>query len=91
MRMLEIDKKRALIRLAERKEKVNNYPIEESDLLFIEDCNSCGSNDTSRITELYLNRELNFFSTDICNNCLYTFSEINPNVFNLERIALVCL
>ena len=85
MQNIEVDKKRSLKRLAERNDKPNNYPIEESDLLFIEGCNLCGSSNTSRISELYLNRELNFFSTDACNECLYTFRSISPSFKWFEK------
>ena len=72
-------KQRTLNRLAAKQENFNTYPISESDLLILDHCNLCGSTNISLLTEVYLNYKLNFFTTGVCNDCLYTFRPISPS------------
>lgn len=76
---MEIARKRTLDCLREKQESFNSYPINESDLLIVEKCAICNSNNISLLTEVYLESKLNFFSTSVCNNCLYTFRSISPS------------
>jgi len=78
-------KERTIKRLAEKGDEISNFEIEQSDLLKVDGCNLCGSKETSLITELYLNKELNFFSTNVCNDCLYTFRSVFPSFKWFEK------
>lgn len=62
-----------------KKEERNFYAIDASDLLRVEGCALCGSNSITGLTEVYLAGRLNFFSTSVCNDCLYTFRSISPS------------
>jgi SAM-dependent methyltransferase len=77
----DITKKRNLKRLREKdkNKEDNNYPISKSDLRYIYKCPLCGTNKASRISEVYLQTKLNFFSTDVCRNCLFVYRSISPS------------
>lgn len=76
---LDRSKNRSLSCLATKKEKHSTYPINEYDLLTVERCCLCNSRRISRLTEVYLESKLNFFSTSVCEDCLYTFRSISPS------------
>jgi len=72
-------KHRALSCLAAKKEEPRTYPISKSDLLTVGKCSLCNSSRISLLAEVYLESKLNFFSTSVCNDCLYTFRDISPS------------
>ena len=76
---LDIFKSRTLYRLKAKQERRCCYPIEEADLLTLNACVLCGSTLTSTLTDVYLAGSLNFFSTSVCRECLYTFRSISPS------------
>lgn len=63
-----------------KQEKFRTYPILSSDLIILPCCSLCGSEDFSVLTEVYLESELNFFSTSVCHNCLHVFRSIYPSI-----------
>lgn len=73
-------KRRTLARLATKGEGHNVYPIEVSDLFQVERCGLCGSGRISPLTEAYLESGLRFFSTSVCEECLYTFRPVSPSL-----------
>jgi SAM-dependent methyltransferase len=79
-RDLGIDKfkERTLQRLQDRGEGRRTYPIGSSDLLRVTACVLCGSRSIIPLTEVYLPQGLNFFSTSVCQACLYTFRSVSP-------------
>lgn len=76
---LDAFKQRTLQYLTAKNEGQNLYSIEVADLLTVDKCAICGSNNLTILTELYLKFSLNFFTTSICNNCLYTFRSVSPS------------
>lgn len=62
------------------KEEVFYYSITEKDLFFWTSCPLCQSENIKRISEVYLNKEFLFFTTDICQSCLHIFRAISPNL-----------
>ncbi|MBI4283685.1 MAG: methyltransferase domain-containing protein [Chloroflexi bacterium] len=72
-------KERTLRRLKVRNEEQRSYPIAKSDLISHESCIICSSKSIVRLTELYYRAELNFFSTSVCQRCLYVFRSISPS------------
>ena len=77
---MEKARKRSIKCLEEKKEGFNTYPISESDLLKVDECNLCSSREISPIAEVHLDKGLNFFSTSTCNDCLYTFRSVSPSL-----------
>lgn len=71
-----IDKSLAQLK---NKDEILYYPINESDLHRWEHCPLCESTETQRICEVYLNKDMLFFSTDICKKCMHIFRGISPN------------
>ncbi len=82
---VDVFKKNALLCLAEKREKKRTYPITRTDLILVTRCPLCGGMDTTRLSEVYLNKKLNFFSTDACNQCLFTFRSISLKFSWFER------
>lgn len=76
---LDIFKKRTLGCLEEKGEIQRTYPISKSDLTYINKCSVCGSGNNSIVAEVYL-KKLNFFTTSVCNECLFTFRSISPSL-----------
>ncbi len=75
---LDFFKTRALNRLKEKHEPLRTYPIEENDLVKIEHCGICKTNDVTPIAEAYI-KDFNFFTTVTCNRCLYTYRSVSPS------------
>jgi SAM-dependent methyltransferase len=68
-----------LQQLEKKKEGELFYNITPSDLLHIDNCPMCHSSQTSRICEVYLNREFLFFATETCNDCLHVWRSVSPS------------
>ena len=77
---LDTFKQRTLAQLAHSQEEHNFYPIGPSDLMFVQSCALCGSQNMSLLIEVRLETGLNFFATSVCNDCIYTFRTISPAV-----------
>ena len=60
---------KTLDELNKKKENFFNYKIEINDILKINSCNVCGSQDLTLISEVYLNKKFVFNATSSCNNC----------------------
>ncbi len=60
-------------------EERNVYEVSESDLVKVDRCNLCNSKNVSLISEVFLEGRLNFLSTSVCNDCLFTFRSISPS------------
>lgn len=75
---LDFFKKRTLRCLATKDQAQQIYPITSTDLIHIKKCAVCSSSKTRIVAEVYLKEKLNFFTTCICNNCLFTFRSISP-------------
>lgn len=58
----------------------NQYQISKDDLVTWDACPICESHDHTRISDVSLNGELVFFSTDICNICFHIFRKVSPNL-----------
>lgn len=61
------------------KEKVRSYPISNKDIIEVKKCPICGNSKIIRITELYYQKNLLFFTTDVCNICMFVFRGISPS------------
>lgn len=61
------------------RDEILYYSITQKDLFIWEACPLCDSKQTRRITEVYLQKKLLFFTTDICENCLHIFRAISPS------------
>jgi len=68
-----------LKKLATKGETERRYPVSESDLIHVDACPVCGSGNTNTLTEVFLERRLHFFSTAVCNDCLFVFRSISPS------------
>ncbi|MDO8495034.1 MAG: class I SAM-dependent methyltransferase [bacterium] len=77
---LDEQKKSTLKKLKEKKENPRVYEIEKNDLLIISRCPVCLSKDLRLLTEVYINGQLNFFSTVTCVSCLFTFRSVSPGL-----------
>jgi len=71
-------KQLALERLKQKQESRKVYPINKKDLLCLEKCPLCRTRELEVVAKVYLNRKLNFFTTVICANCLFTFRSVSP-------------
>jgi len=78
---MQIDpfKQRTLDHLASKQEDARTYPISETDLTYVDRCTVCGSKSITLLTEVFLTASLNFFSTSVCDGCLYTFRSVSPS------------
>ena len=81
-KQFELDnfKKRTLNCLYEKKEDNYVYPIDDTDLLKIDSCPVCNSNNITLLTELYLQHKFSFFSTSVCGDCIFTFRSVSPGL-----------
>ena len=73
-------KNRTLSQLSKKNEGFYNYPINSDDLIKIDFCCLCGSNEVIILTEVYLNKQLKFNSTSTCNKCLFTYRSVSPSL-----------
>jgi len=73
-------KEAALKQVIVKEKEFRTYPINKSDLLIVKKCPLCHSKNTEPIAELYINFKLKILSTDICNNCLFVFRSLSPNL-----------
>ena len=78
----EVDqfKKRTLRHLHKKQEDPRIYPIHESDLVKICSCPICKSSDTTLLTELYFQCTFSFFSTNVCEKCVFTYRSVSPEL-----------
>lgn len=74
----EYFKRLALRRIKQKHESYTVYPINKGDLLYLKKCPLCKKSRLEIIAEVYLNKKLNFLTTAICTNCLFTFRSIAP-------------
>ncbi|OGM97016.1 MAG: hypothetical protein A2817_00090 [Candidatus Yanofskybacteria bacterium RIFCSPHIGHO2_01_FULL_39_8b] len=77
---IDVYKKRALDKLALKKEPERTYPITKRDLIKVYQCPLCKYGDLIVLTEVYLKSRLNFFQTSACPKCLFTFRTISPSL-----------
>jgi 2-polyprenyl-3-methyl-5-hydroxy-6-metoxy-1,4-benzoquinol methylase len=80
MDLIDKGKLRTLKRLKEKEDIIQAFPIEETDLMTLDHCGLCDSDEISPISEVSLKSGLTFFSTAACNNCLYTFRTVSPSL-----------
>lgn len=69
----------ALKRINKKDEPLRVYPINHNDLIKFHRCPLCNSSHLEIISEVYLNNKLNFFTTAVCKDCIFTFRSISPN------------
>lgn len=61
------------------KDENPNYPITTNDLIYWHHCPICYATPATRISEVYLNDDLLFFTTDLCETCYHIYRAISPN------------
>lgn len=61
------------------RDEIFYYDITKKDLFIWSACPLCDSKETRRIAEVYLKKELLFFTTDICEKCFHIFRGISPS------------
>jgi len=69
-----------LKRLQALGEENKSYEIDRDDLYFIDECMLCNSYETTLVTDVKYKNTFSFFSTRICNNCLFTYRSISPSL-----------
>ena len=75
---IDVFKERTLRRLKDKGEERRAYAIGPEHLLHWSGCALCGATPLTRLAEVYLPDGLNFLSTAVCPNCLFTFRDVAP-------------
>ena len=68
-----------LTRLAQVEPGAQKYTITEGDLAYRSKCPVCGSAKATPISQVFLNRDLQFFGTSACDECLFVYRPIFPS------------